>query len=148
MNLKVIQTLGNDKVQVGLRFFFWWFFLFFKCYISYHLPHGNVCASQYGVPVIKYDRRGFKPRPRQLLLTNTFAVLVDRTKIKQRIDYAALRGEGIRRLGEIQSCSLIHDQCWVILLVFLWKKTFTGDSFQLKPVLLPQILSSASFYWN
>lgn len=48
---------------------------------------------QYGVQVIKYDRRGFKPRPRQLLLTNTFAVLVDRTKIKQRFDYAALRGK-------------------------------------------------------
>uniref|UniRef100_A0A8D3CSZ7 Unconventional myosin-Ic-like n=1 Tax=Scophthalmus maximus TaxID=52904 RepID=A0A8D3CSZ7_SCOMX len=41
---------------------------------------------------VKYDRRGFKPRPRQLLLTNAFAVLVDRTKIKQRIDYTALRG--------------------------------------------------------
>lgn len=51
------------------------------------------CSSQYGVSVIKYDRRGFKPRPRQLLLTNTFAVLVDRTKIKQRMDYTALRGE-------------------------------------------------------
>lgn len=59
------------------------------------LPHSHVspCASQYGVSVTKYDRRGFKPRPRQLLLTNTFAVLVDRTKIKQRIDYAALRGK-------------------------------------------------------
>ncbi|GLD73786.1 unconventional myosin-Ic-like isoform X1, partial [Lates japonicus] len=61
INLKVVQTLGNDKVQ-------------------------------YGASVTKYDRRGFKPRPRQLLLTNTFAVLVDRTKIKQRIDYTALRG--------------------------------------------------------
>uniref|UniRef100_A0A3Q4I048 Myosin Ic, paralog a n=1 Tax=Neolamprologus brichardi TaxID=32507 RepID=A0A3Q4I048_NEOBR len=62
ISLKVVQTLGNDKVQ-------------------------------YGVSVIKYDKRGFKPRPRQLLLTNTFAVLVDKTKIKQRIDYTALRGE-------------------------------------------------------
>uniref|UniRef100_A0A8D3EEU5 Unconventional myosin-Ic-like n=1 Tax=Scophthalmus maximus TaxID=52904 RepID=A0A8D3EEU5_SCOMX len=61
INLKVTQTLGNDKVQ-------------------------------YGASVVKYDRRGFKPRPRQLLLTNAFAVLVDRTKIKQRIDYTALRG--------------------------------------------------------
>uniref|UniRef100_A0A8D3CAP1 Unconventional myosin-Ic-like n=1 Tax=Scophthalmus maximus TaxID=52904 RepID=A0A8D3CAP1_SCOMX len=59
INLKVTQTLGNDK---------------------------------YGASVVKYDRRGFKPRPRQLLLTNAFAVLVDRTKIKQRIDYTALRG--------------------------------------------------------
>lgn len=69
INLKVAQTLGNDKVQ-------------------------------YGVPVIKYDRRGFKPRPRQLLLTNTFAVLVDRTKIKQRFDYAALRGISLSSLSD------------------------------------------------
>uniref|UniRef100_A0A8C4IMM1 Myosin-Ic n=1 Tax=Dicentrarchus labrax TaxID=13489 RepID=A0A8C4IMM1_DICLA len=67
INLKVVQTLGNDK---------------------------------YGVAVIKYDRRGFKPRPRQLLLTNTFAVLVDRTKIKQRIDYAALRGISVSSLSD------------------------------------------------
>uniref|UniRef100_A0A3Q3WT62 Myosin Ic, paralog b n=1 Tax=Mola mola TaxID=94237 RepID=A0A3Q3WT62_MOLML len=46
------------------------------------------------------SRRGFKPRPRQLLLTNTFAVLVDRTKIKQRIDYAALRGISVSSLSD------------------------------------------------
>ncbi|XP_034461829.1 unconventional myosin-Ic [Hippoglossus hippoglossus] len=69
INLKVIQTLGNDKVQ-------------------------------YGASVVKYDRRGFKPRPRQLLLTNTFAVLVDRTKIKQRIDYTALRGISLSSLSD------------------------------------------------
>ncbi|KAM6983875.1 unconventional myosin-Ic-like isoform 1-T2 [Tautogolabrus adspersus] len=69
INLKVTQTLGNDKVQ-------------------------------YGVPVIKHDRRGFKPHPRQLLLTNTFAVLVDRTKIKQRIDYTALRGISVGSLSD------------------------------------------------
>lgn len=55
--------------------------------------NASPCPFQYGVLVIKYDKRGFKPRPRQLLLTNTFAVLVDKTKIKQRIDYTALRGE-------------------------------------------------------
>lgn len=69
INLKVVQTLGNDKVQ-------------------------------YGVPVVKYDRRGFKPRSRQLLLTSTFAVLVDRTKIKQRIDYNALRGISVSSLSD------------------------------------------------
>ena len=62
-------------------------------------------ASQYGVSVIKYDRRGFKPRPRQLLLTNTFAVLVDKTKIKQRIDYAALRGE---------NQPWVHNKCFML----------------------------------
>ncbi|XP_054610330.1 unconventional myosin-Ic-like [Dunckerocampus dactyliophorus] len=69
INLKVLQTLGSDKVL-------------------------------YGVPVTKYDRRGFKPRPRQLLLSNTFAVLVDRTKIKQRIDYATLGGISVSSLSD------------------------------------------------
>nr|XP_020454378.1 unconventional myosin-Ic-like isoform X2 [Monopterus albus] len=69
ISLKVIQTLGSEKVQ-------------------------------YGVPVTKYDRRGFKPRPRQLLLANTFAVLVDRTKIKQRIDYTAVRGISVSSLSD------------------------------------------------
>uniref|UniRef100_A0A3B3ZEU5 TH1 domain-containing protein n=1 Tax=Periophthalmus magnuspinnatus TaxID=409849 RepID=A0A3B3ZEU5_9GOBI len=54
----------------------------------------------YGVRVVKYDRRGFKPRPRQLLLTNTFAVLVDKTKIKQKIDYNALRGISVSSLSD------------------------------------------------
>uniref|UniRef100_A0A8C5ADQ1 Unconventional myosin-Ic-like n=1 Tax=Gadus morhua TaxID=8049 RepID=A0A8C5ADQ1_GADMO len=58
INLKVVQTLGSEKVQ-------------------------------YGVSVIKYDRRGFKPRPRQLLLTGSAIILVEKTKIKQRIDYDA-----------------------------------------------------------
>lgn len=80
----MLQTLGNDKVQV--RFYLTPFFI--KA-----LYDSVASLFQYGVPVIKYDRRGFKPRPRQLLLTNTFAVLVDRTKIKQRLDYSALRGE-------------------------------------------------------
>uniref|UniRef100_A0A665X1S0 Unconventional myosin-Ic-like n=1 Tax=Echeneis naucrates TaxID=173247 RepID=A0A665X1S0_ECHNA len=69
INLKVVQTLGNDKVQ-------------------------------YGASVTKYDRRGFKPRPRQLLLTNNFAVLVDRTKIKQKIDYATMRGISLSSLRD------------------------------------------------
>ncbi|XP_077448132.1 unconventional myosin-Ic-like [Stigmatopora argus] len=55
---------------------------------------------QYGVHVTKYDRRGFKPRSRQLLLSNTFAVLVDKTKIKQRIDYASLGGISVSSLSD------------------------------------------------
>ncbi|CAM9127366.1 unnamed protein product [Lampetra planeri] len=43
---------------------------------------------------------GFKPRPRQLLLTNTFAALVDQTKIKQRVDYTALRGISVSALSD------------------------------------------------
>ncbi|CAG02935.1 unnamed protein product [Tetraodon nigroviridis] len=96
VSLKVLQTLGNDKVQVRFR-------------LSPPSVKKKLCftavllslrAFQYGVPVIKYDRRGFKPRPRQLLLANTFAVLVDRTKIKQRLDYSALRGISVSSLSD------------------------------------------------
>ncbi|RVE63662.1 hypothetical protein OJAV_G00138660 [Oryzias javanicus] len=78
ISLKVLQTLGSEKVQ-------------------------------YGVSVIKYDRRGFKPRPRQLLLTNTFALLVDRTKIKQKIDYASLRGISVSSLSD--GMLVLHVPC-------------------------------------
>uniref|UniRef100_A0A8D0AYZ3 Myosin Ic, paralog a n=1 Tax=Sander lucioperca TaxID=283035 RepID=A0A8D0AYZ3_SANLU len=60
----------------------------------------KVIQTLYGVSVVKHDRRGFKPRSRQLLLTNTFAVLVDRTKLKQRIDYTALRGISVSSLSD------------------------------------------------
>lgn len=48
---------------------------------------------QYSVPVIKYDRNGFKPRPRQLILTQTAAYTVEEAKIKQRVVYASLKGQ-------------------------------------------------------
>lgn len=51
-----------------------------------------IILCQYGVAVIKYDRRGFRARPRQLLLTTSAAVLVQEAKIKQRIDYSTLLG--------------------------------------------------------
>lgn len=48
---------------------------------------------QYSVPVIKYDRNGFKPRPRQLILTQTAAYLIEEAKIKQRVLYTSLKGQ-------------------------------------------------------
>ncbi|XP_013993100.1 unconventional myosin-Ic isoform X1 [Salmo salar] len=68
-NLKVIQTLGNDKVK-------------------------------YGIEVTKYDRRGYKARPRLLLLTSSFAMLVAEAKLKQRIDYAALKSISVSSLSD------------------------------------------------
>lgn len=47
---------------------------------------------QYAVPVVKYDRRGYKARARQLLLTQSSAIVVEESKIKQRIDYSNLTG--------------------------------------------------------
>lgn len=53
----------------------------------------TLVALQYGVPVIKYDRKGFKARQRQLLLTLRSAYVVELSKIKEKIEYSALRGE-------------------------------------------------------
>lgn len=50
-------------------------------------------CSQYAVPVTKYDRKGYKARPRQLLLTSNSAVIAEEAKLKQRIDYGALKGQ-------------------------------------------------------
>lgn len=52
-----------------------------------------VCVHQYSVPVVKYDRNGFRPRLRQLIFTLEAAYLVEEAKIKQRMDYGSLRGE-------------------------------------------------------
>ncbi|KAH0516928.1 Unconventional myosin-Ih [Microtus ochrogaster] len=55
---------------------------------------------QYGVPVIKYDRKGFKARQRQLLLTTRAAYVVEHSKIKQKIEYSALRGVSTSSLSD------------------------------------------------
>ncbi|XP_006894960.1 PREDICTED: unconventional myosin-Ih [Elephantulus edwardii] len=61
INPKVLQFLGNEKIQ-------------------------------YGIPVIKYDRTGFKARARQLLLTQKAVYVVDFAKVKQKIEYSVLKG--------------------------------------------------------
>uniref|UniRef100_A0A8C9FIR3 Myosin IH n=1 Tax=Pavo cristatus TaxID=9049 RepID=A0A8C9FIR3_PAVCR len=48
--------------------------------------------SQYATPVVKYDRNGFKARERLLVLTQSSAYVVEMAKIKQKIDYATLKG--------------------------------------------------------
>ena len=53
----------------------------------------TVTSLQYGVPVIKYDRKGFKMRQRQLILTQKAAYVVELAKIKQKIEYPALKGK-------------------------------------------------------
>uniref|UniRef100_A0A4W5Q132 Unconventional myosin-Ic n=1 Tax=Hucho hucho TaxID=62062 RepID=A0A4W5Q132_9TELE len=62
-------------------------------YLSHYL-------SSYAVPVTKYDRKGYKARPRQLLLTSNSAVIVEEAKLKQRIDYAALKGISVSSLSD------------------------------------------------
>ncbi|XP_069850777.1 unconventional myosin-Ih-like [Dipodomys merriami] len=55
---------------------------------------------QYAVPVIKYDRKGFKARQRQLILTQKAAYVVELAKIKQKIDYSALKGVSTSNLSD------------------------------------------------
>ncbi|XP_058387606.1 unconventional myosin-Ih isoform X1 [Diceros bicornis minor] len=55
---------------------------------------------QYGIPVIKYDRKGFKARQRQLLLTQKAAYVVEHAKIKQKIEYSTLKGVSTSNLSD------------------------------------------------
>ncbi|XP_032435020.1 unconventional myosin-Ih isoform X1 [Xiphophorus hellerii] len=64
---------------------------------------------KYSVPVIKYDRNGFKPRPRQLILTKTAAYLVEEAKIKQRVSYNSLQGISVSNLSD--GIIAIHITC-------------------------------------
>lgn len=60
---------------------------------------------QYVTPVIKYDRNGFKARDRLLVLTQSAAYVVEMAKIKQKIDYATLKGNSGSQCGASLSAS-------------------------------------------
>ncbi|TWW60381.1 Unconventional myosin-Ih [Takifugu flavidus] len=64
---------------------------------------------KYGVPVIKYHRNGFKPRARQLVLTQTAAYVVEEAKIKQRVLYTVLKGVSVSNLTD--SIIVFHITC-------------------------------------
>ncbi|XP_036791447.1 unconventional myosin-Ih isoform X3 [Oncorhynchus mykiss] len=55
---------------------------------------------KYSIPIVKYDRNGFKARPRQLILTQTAAYVVDDAKIKQRVLYTTLKGVSVSTLSD------------------------------------------------
>ncbi|XP_073322256.1 unconventional myosin-Ih [Pagrus major] len=64
---------------------------------------------KYSVPVIKYDRNGFKPRPRQLILTQTAAYVIEEAKIKQRVLYTSLKGISVSNLTD--GIIVLHITC-------------------------------------
>uniref|UniRef100_A0AAQ5ZH21 Myosin IHb n=1 Tax=Amphiprion ocellaris TaxID=80972 RepID=A0AAQ5ZH21_AMPOC len=64
---------------------------------------------KYSVPVVKYDRNGFRPRLRQLIFTQQAAYLVEEAKIKQRIDYSSLRGVSVSNLSD--NFLILHVTC-------------------------------------
>ncbi|KAJ7416152.1 Unconventional myosin-Ih [Willisornis vidua] len=55
---------------------------------------------KYVTPVIKYDRNGFKARERLLVLTQSSAYVVEMAKVKQKIDYAMLKGISTSNLSD------------------------------------------------
>uniref|UniRef100_A0A8C3GN04 TH1 domain-containing protein n=1 Tax=Cairina moschata TaxID=8855 RepID=A0A8C3GN04_CAIMO len=55
---------------------------------------------KYATPVVKYDRNGFKARERLLVLTQSSAYVVEMAKIKQKIDYATLKGISTSNLSD------------------------------------------------
>ncbi|XP_056888464.1 unconventional myosin-Ih isoform X2 [Takifugu flavidus] len=102
INIRVLQTIRNEHIKVRER---------------HPSPQGTrsrlgVCCSvfvQYGVPVIKYHRNGFKPRARQLVLTQTAAYVVEEAKIKQRVLYTVLKGVSVSNLTD--SIIVFHITC-------------------------------------
>ncbi|KAL2297316.1 hypothetical protein Nmel_016615 [Mimus melanotis] len=66
-------------------------------------------ALKYAVPVVKYDRKGYKARARQLLLTQNSAIVVEESKIKQRIDYSNLTGISVSSLSD--NLFVLHVHC-------------------------------------
>uniref|UniRef100_A0A665U060 Myosin IHb n=1 Tax=Echeneis naucrates TaxID=173247 RepID=A0A665U060_ECHNA len=66
-------------------------------------------CPQYSVPVVKYDRNGFRPRLRQLIFTQEAAYLLEEAKIKQRIDYSSLKGVSVSNLSD--NFLILHVTC-------------------------------------
>ncbi|XP_066545062.1 unconventional myosin-Ih [Amia ocellicauda] len=64
---------------------------------------------KYGTPVVKYDRNGFKPRQRQLILTQVAAYVVEDAKVKQRVEYSALKGVSVSSLSD--GFLILHVPC-------------------------------------
>ncbi|XP_067866002.1 unconventional myosin-Ic-like [Heterodontus francisci] len=64
---------------------------------------------KYAVAVTKYDRNGYRPRARQLLVTSGSAFIVEEAKLKQRIDYTNLNGISVSSLSD--GLFVLHVPC-------------------------------------
>uniref|UniRef100_A0A8D0AYC5 Myosin IH n=1 Tax=Sander lucioperca TaxID=283035 RepID=A0A8D0AYC5_SANLU len=69
-------------------------------FVDTRISKYQIHSHNYSVPVIKYDRNGFKPRPRQLILTKTAAYVIEEAKIKQRVLYTSLKGISVSNLTD------------------------------------------------
>ncbi|XP_055754522.1 unconventional myosin-Ic-like [Salvelinus fontinalis] len=61
------------------------------------------------VPVVKYDRNGFRPCFRQLIYIGTAGYLVKEAKIKQRVEFNNLKGVSVSNLSD--NFLILHVQC-------------------------------------
>ncbi|XP_041054335.1 unconventional myosin-Ic-like [Carcharodon carcharias] len=64
---------------------------------------------KYAVAVTKYDRNGYRPRARQLLITADSAFIVEEAKLKQKIDYTNLNGISVSSLSD--GLFVLHVPC-------------------------------------
>uniref|UniRef100_A0AAQ5YVI2 Myosin IHb n=1 Tax=Amphiprion ocellaris TaxID=80972 RepID=A0AAQ5YVI2_AMPOC len=105
----------------------------FTCHLCLlFLFFSDLCVRppQYSVPVVKYDRNGFRPRLRQLIFTQQAAYLVEEAKIKQRIDYSSLRGVSVSNLSD--NFLILHVTCresglYVLSLLEMYLVKTTND---------------------
>lgn len=86
INTRVLQIIRNEHIKV------------IRLWTQFDQTQHNLSdpcdlCLQYSVPVIKYNRNGFKPRPRQLILTQVAAYVIEEAKIKQRVLYTVLKGQ-------------------------------------------------------
>eukprot|EP00061_Rhincodon_typus_P016152 g44214.t1 len=71
---------------------------------------GQALGSQeYAVAVTKYDRNGYRPRARQLLVTPDSALIMEEAKLKQKIDYIDLSGISVSSLSD--GLFVLHVPC-------------------------------------
>ncbi|XP_023664401.1 unconventional myosin-Ih-like isoform X1 [Paramormyrops kingsleyae] len=64
---------------------------------------------KYAAPVVKYDRNGFRPRHRQLILTQAAVYLVEESRVKQRVEYGSLKGVSVSHLSD--NFLVLHVTC-------------------------------------
>ncbi|XP_072445298.1 unconventional myosin-Ic-like [Chiloscyllium punctatum] len=64
---------------------------------------------KYAVAVTKYDRNGYRPRARQLLVTPDSALIMEEAKLKQKIDYVNLNGISVSSLSD--GLFVLHVPC-------------------------------------
>uniref|UniRef100_A0A8C5BD20 Myosin IH n=1 Tax=Gadus morhua TaxID=8049 RepID=A0A8C5BD20_GADMO len=80
-----------------------------RSFLDTRIVNGHLVNLHSSVPVVKYDRKGFKPRPRQILLTTSAAYLVEEAKIKQRVLYTSLKGISVSNLTD--DIVVLHITC-------------------------------------